>query len=223
LLIALYWGRVWNGAFPRRLWGFWLSAGINLLLLTALSAAAFLSPSLLENEPELAALQGLALPLILGGILALAALAFLGLLILPRGRRWLWAPNLGFWLGTLIFVIPPLGGVMDRLEQKPFREISQLTGQMAKPGEPVWVMGYRRYSLLFYSGKTAVFLDDVPYGWELIQPGRDKTPSPTVLITGDREVMERFNLRPGDYQLLGERGSFPLWRASKETLRRRQS
>ncbi|MFN5513541.1 MAG: ArnT family glycosyltransferase [Cyanobacteriota bacterium] len=223
LLIALYWGQVWNGAFPRWRWGFWLSAGINLLLLTALSAAAFLSPSLLENEPELAAaLQGLALPVILGGILALTALAFLTLLILPQGRRWLWGPNLGFWLGTLMFVIPPLGAVMDRWEQKPFREISQLTGQAAQPGEPVWVMGYRRYSLLFYSGKTAVFLDDVPYGWELIQPGRDNNASPTVLITGDREVMERFNLRPGDYQLLGERGSFPLWRVSKETLRRRQ-
>ena len=229
ILLALFWGQIWTSPQLTRLqsWPFLISAGLNGLILLALAIAAAISPQLIGTDPAHPALvenlQGLHLPLILASIISLNTLLFAVLAFNSHGRGWLWLPNLGFWLGALLWVLPPLGQLMDSQMQKPFRELSRTVGQVAEPQEPIWVMGYRRYSLVFYSQKPAIFLDDVQYGWELLQRPHNGHSSPTVLITGDRAVIERFNLQPQDYQMLGQWGNYQLLRVAKSVLLLRKS
>jgi 4-amino-4-deoxy-L-arabinose transferase-like glycosyltransferase len=224
LLLALFWGQIWTSPLltPLRSWPFLISAGLNGLILLTLAIAAAISPQLIGTDPAHPALvenlQVLHLPLILASIISLNTLLFAVLAFNSHGRGWLWLPNLGFWLGALLWVLPPLGQLMDSQMQKPFRELSRTVGQVAEPQEPIWVMGYRRYSLVFYSQKPAIFLDDVQYGWELLESPKTDPRSDTVLITGDRAVIERFNLQPQDYQMLGQWGNYQLWRVAKSVL-----
>jgi hypothetical protein len=107
---------------------------------------------------------------------------------------------------------------MDRERQLPLRQLGQAIGQAARPQEPIWIMGYPRYSFVFYSQRSAVFLDNVDYAWELLQPQRDQTASPTVLIVAEPRFIEAFRLQPKDYQILAKGGTYQLLRVSKLTL-----
>lgn len=224
LIIALFWGEVGQRLSTRPLqrWPFLLSAGLNGLLLLLMAAAAFFSPSLVGNDPAYPTfaqtLQGSGLPLGLGGILLFSFGLFLYLVSCRSRRAWLWLPNLIGFLATLIGVIPGLVTVMASERQLPLRQLAQTIGQVARPQEAIWVMGYPRYSFVFYSQRPAVFLDDVAYGWELLQSPGEATSSPTLLMVVEPRFIEAFHLRPGDYQVLGRGGTYQLLRVSKKTL-----
>ena len=203
-------------------WPLLTSGIVNTILLAILAIAAFLSPTFADDDPAYptfaTALQSSGLPWILGGILTLATVVSLGLLIQHKTRVWLWIPNLlGFFL-TLLLVIPPLAPLMDSQRQQPFRELGIELGQKVLPQEPIFLMGYPRYSLVYYSQHPVTFLDDVPYALELVQPGKDQNPSPTVIIVSEPRFLERFKLQPKDYQQLVQRGVYTALRVDKKTL-----
>jgi hypothetical protein len=110
---------------------------------------------------------------------------------------------------------------MDSQRQQPFRELSQIAGQTVKPKESIFVMGYPRYSLVYYSQHPATFLDDVPYAIELLQKENDPNPLATVLIVTDPQLFERFKLKQEDYQLIAQKGVYHLIRVPKSVLIRR--
>lgn len=224
LILALFWGEVGQQASTRPLqrWPFLVSAMLNSLLLLLMAVAAFLSPRLVGNDPAYPTfaqtLQNTGLPLGLGGILLLSFGLWLYLASTRSRRRWLWLPNLFGFLATLIGVIPGLVGMMDRERQFPLRQLGQALGQAAHPQEPIWIMGYPRYSFVFYSQHSAVFLDNVDYAWELLEPQRDQTTSPTILMVAEPRFIEAFHLQAGDYHILAQGGTYQLLRVSKQTL-----
>jgi len=227
IMITLFWSEEISLA-PTKIkysWAFFASGIFNFILLLVMAIAAFISPQFVGSDPAYPnfaqVLSESGLPIIFSLILSLATLLMGVSLFRKPFRAWLWSANLVGFLGTLIFVIPSLAPIMDSQRQQPFRELSQIAGQTVKPKESIFVMGYPRYSLVYYSQHPATFLDDVPYAIELLQKENDPNPLATVLIVTDPQLFERFKLKPEDYQLIAQKGVYHLIRVPKSVLIRR--
>ena len=138
------------------------------------------------------------------------------------GERWLWVPNLLGFLAILALVVPPLAPLLDRERQAPLRELARQARLRALADEPLWVVGAKRYSILFYGGETAVFLSgrgslhdhlkDDPGGLGLRPDTR------SVRLLGDTDDLEGLGLAERAVQRLDRRGQQQLWRVRREDL-----
>ena len=231
LLVSLLAADLWANASakpsPLHRWPFLVSLGCNGLLLVLMAIAAYISPQLVANDPATPEFENLlklsGLPLIFSGILALTAIACGLLLFKPRWRKGWWLVNIAGFLLVLTLVIPPLAPLLDSQIQAPSRVVALAAKKMIQPGEPIFVMGYKRYSVVYYSQHPATFLDDVHYAWEIIEKDPPDNPSATVLLIGENRTLDRFNLQPGDYQDLSTVFPYHLWRVEKQTLLQRKS
>ncbi|MEB3312158.1 MAG: glycosyltransferase family 39 protein [Snowella sp.] len=224
MMITLFWGQemLANQAKTYRQWPFLTSGIITTVLFFALAIAAFISPQLAGSDPafptfgETLAASGI--PVIFGVALTLLSIASLILLIRKPYRPWFWTVNLGFFVALLTLVVPPLAPIMDSQRQQPFRELAREVGKVAKPQEWVFLMGYLRYSLVHYSQRRIEFFDDANFAIDFLKDPTKTNPLSTVLIVTEPKFMERFNLQPGDYQLIDEKGVYKLIRVSKSVL-----
>ncbi len=224
LLVALAWC-----PFPsaRPAPSTWLrrTGWLNGSLLALLAAAAAVAPRWAATDPahpELATvLTRSGLPLLLAIVLAATALA-LFLQLGRRGERLLWLPNLLGFLAILALVVPPLAPLLDRQRQLPLRDLARQARRQALADEPLWVVGAKRYSILFYGGETAVFLSDRGSLHDHLKddPGslglRPGTVS--VRLIGDRTDLEDLALPDRAVQRLDQRGQQQLWRVRREDL-----
>jgi hypothetical protein len=227
LLVALHWlplapqGAVAPAGRGMR-WSGWCNAG----LLALLAAAAVVAPRWAADDPAFpgfaAALAASGLPLRLGLLLALAALALVLLLRRPGGGRWLWLPDLLGFLALLPLVIAPLAPLLDRERQLPLRQLAALASQQARPDEPLWVLGTKRYSMVFYTGAPAAFVSGRGRIAERLREDPASlglTPaSRSVRIFGDRPDLEELELPPARVERLGRRGEQELWRVQRQDL-----
>ena len=223
LLLALDW-RPLDGqdpkGWPQALSG-WLQAG----LLALLAAAAAVAPRWAATDPahpQLAmALNRSGLPLTLAILLALMALA-LGLLLLrPGGHRWLWTPTLAGFLAILALVVAPLAPLLDRQRQLPLRLLAREAHRRALPHEPLWVVGTKRYSTVFYAGEPAAFVGD--RAAILARRGDHDSlglgPSTTtVRLFGDRAALEGLGLPAPAIIRLARQDQQELWRVPLASL-----
>ena len=227
LLVVLYWRpfphdfhparqpQSSNGSGLLRLTGW-----INALLLTVMAAAAVMAPDWVANDPAYpdfaASLNRSGLPLTLAILLGLMAIGLVLLLQRPKACHWLWVPNLAGFLAVLALVIAPLAPLLDRERQLPLRQLASRARELALPQEPLWVVGTKRYSILFYSGQPAVFLS----GRESIDNRLRADPtklglqadSPSVRLLGDRDTLAALNLPGNRVERLERRGEQELWR-----------
>ena len=200
-------------------WPLRTSVGANALVLALAAVAAALAPGWVATDPAYptfaAALRSSGLPLALCLVLTATALACW--VLLARGRSaQVWVPNLAGFLALLAFVVAPLAPLLDRERQLPLRQLQARAGMELRPDEPLWVIGYKRYSTVFYAGRQAAFID----GAGEVRDRLRREPqllnlSPatrTVLLLGDREHLEAFQLPPAAVQELGRRGEQLLWR-----------
>lgn len=232
LLVGLYW-RPWPAQGQQRgrrpgapaPWGSsgWpvSAAGwIQTALLGGLALASLQAPHWAATDPAYphlgAALASSGLPLRLAILLAAMALASAWLLLRGQGR-WLYLPNLVGFAGLLALVIAPLGPLLDRERQAPPRQLALEARRLARPDEPLWVVGSKRYSTLFYGGETARFVsghDEVQDRLKEFEPGADgpsQRPS-SIRLLGDRRQLEQLRLSEAAVQRLARRGEQELWR-----------
>ena len=196
-----------------------LSGWFNAVLLGLMAIAAVLAPNWIEQDPSYPgfarAVASSGLPWLLALPLALTVIALVVLLRRgPAALPWLWVPNgLGF-AAVLALVVPGLVPLMDRERLLPIRALARQAAASAQPGEPLLVAGYKRYSVVFYSGRPVLFVYDPRDALE--QLGAD--PAPTVLLlASDAELLE-FGVRPGDAALLGRSDAHRLIRLPRTTL-----
>ncbi len=226
LLLTLFWFPLGSvpvavpGSDPPQRWGAW----INALLLGVMAPAAVLAPRWAATDPAYpgfaAALSASGLPWLLAVVLAAAALGLVLLLLRPGAPQALWLPNLLGFVGVLLFVVPALAPLMENQRQRPVRELAEQAGRLARPGEPLLVIGYRRYSVVFYSGRTASFHDrlesvlahDRPVG----QPG---SPAGTALLFGEGRKLKQLAEKAPGATRLASRGGNELWRVPVQRLR----
>lgn len=216
LLVAQLFG---PGGLARPGWPLRLSAAADALVLSLAAVAAALAPGWVATDPAYptfaAALRSSGLPLTLALVLAATAAGCWWLLWRGRPGQ-LWLPNLAGFLALLALVVAPLAPLLDRERQLPLRQLQAQAGAAARPGEPLWVIGYPRYSTVFYAGRPVVFIGDATEARQGLQ--RDPAAlgvapaTTTVLLLGDREQLEGFDLPAAAVVPLGRRGEQQLWR-----------
>ncbi|WP_216904580.1 glycosyltransferase family 39 protein [Synechococcus sp. CCY 9618] len=230
LLVALFWrplpavadGRP-AGRGPT---GARIAAGVEVVLLAAMAVAAALAPGWVARDPAYpafaAALQDSGLPLVLCLCLGLSALALLVMVLGPVWAAWLWVPSLAGFLAVLALVIAPLAPLLDRERQLPLRELARVAQAEGRPAEPLFIVGTKRYSILFYGEPEAFFISDRRRIARLAlrqQAGSDGTPaSPTVRLLGDRRDLEELDLPEAGVERLAQRGELALWRVQARLL-----
>jgi 4-amino-4-deoxy-L-arabinose transferase-like glycosyltransferase len=230
LLVALFWRPLPDGieSLPvsRGRSGVRIAAAAEVLLLGAMAVAAALSPGWVAGDPAYpafaAALQRSGLPIALSLCLGLTALALLVMLLRPPAAGWLWVPSLGGFLAILALVVAPLGPLLDRERQLPLRQMARVAQAQARPDEPLFIVGTKRYSILFYGEPEAIFVSD---GLHMAQLGLRHpvgspaaSPSPTVRLLGDRRALEGLALPREGIERLARKGELVLWRVPRRLL-----
>jgi hypothetical protein len=182
-----------------------------------MAGAAAFAPHWAANDPAFpdfaGALTASGLPQILSLVLAAAAVGVIGLLLSRNRQELVWLPNLLGFLGVLLFVVPGLAPLMESQRQRPVRELAELAGKLIRPGEPLVVVGYKRYSVVFYSGQTALFSDSMAGVHDQLTQ-----PSETVLLFGEERILRRFPLQSAAIDELASRGGQRLWRVPRGSL-----
>jgi 4-amino-4-deoxy-L-arabinose transferase-like glycosyltransferase len=230
LLVALFWrplpaaadgepgGRAFGGART--------AATVEILLLAAMAGAAALAPGWVARDPAYpafgAALEHSGLPLALGLCLGLTALALLLLVLRPMATPWLWVPSMAGFLAVLALVIAPLAPLLDRERQLPLRQMAREAQALARPDEPLLIVGSKRYSILFYGEPQAIFVSGRrAIARSGLRPGAGspaKGPGGTVRLLGDRRDLERLKLEDRGIDRLARRGELVLWRVPFQSL-----
>ena len=208
----------------RQGWPLKLSGGVGAVILALAATAVALAPDLLASDPAYpklaAALRQSGLPFALATILGLTALGCFTVLGLDKPKR-LWIVNLAGFLTLLAVVIAPLADLLNRQRQQPLQAIQIQAGRLIQPGEPLWVIGTRRYSTLFYAKRRAVFLGDAPEARKQLASAPASVgvqPSTrSVLLLGDRAEIAGFGPASAQLQLLAKRGEQELWRLSLQS------
>ncbi|WP_255142568.1 glycosyltransferase family 39 protein [Synechococcus sp. EJ6-Ellesmere] len=233
LLLALYWFPLASvapaahhgsdGRAPQQLdrpqrWSAW----INALVFAALAPAAVLAPRWAATDPAYPgfaeALRRSGLPVVLALILAGSAIALVVLLLRAGKPRALWLPDLAAMLLLLALVVPPLAPLMETQRQRPVRELAEQAVELAAPGEPLWVVGYKRYSVVFYSGRQAVFLDSPEGARDALQapPGPGSATGSVLIFGEEHRLRDLPGTLPGA-TLLESRTGHQLWRVPRST------
>lgn len=203
--------------------GLRISGWVNAGLLGLMAVAAVLAPRWLGQDPAYpdfaAALARSGLPLVLGLPLALAAGGLVLLLIQrPEALRSLWTPNAAGVAVAVALVLPILVPLLDRERQLPIRALARLAADQAQPGEPLVVVGYKRYSVVFYSGRPVLFVTSARKARRLLAE-RQQAPASVLLLGSDLELLE-FGIGPGVGTPLARRDAHRLLRLPLSDLNR---
>jgi 4-amino-4-deoxy-L-arabinose transferase-like glycosyltransferase len=188
---------------------------INAAVLGLMAVAASQAPRLAGGDPSYPgfreALASSGLPWLLAALMLAAALALVVLMLRPDGRGLarLWLPNAAAFLALLALVVPALAPLLDRERLVPIRELAAIASQDAAAEEPLVVVGYKRYSVVHYSGRPVLFTSS---------PGKvrrhlaDRPTAATVLLLGSDAELRDFGLDPGDGEVIARRQALQLLR-----------
>ena len=220
LLVALLFAPLAPPAAPLAA-GMRLSGWINALLVGLMALVAVLAPRWIEQDPSYPAfadaLRSSGLPWLLGLPLLLGAIGLVIVLLRGAGGlNWLWLPNAGWLAGVLALVLPVLVPLVDRERQLPIRTLARLAAEQARADEPLLVVGYKRYSVVFYSGRPVLFVNSARKAIRSLDQAARSSGS-VLLFGSDAELLE-FGLGPGDGTPLGRRDAHRLVRLPVQQL-----
>lgn len=198
-----------------------ISAWTNVILATVLAVALFQITHLMDHNSVapgfLLMIQKAGLPT-LGGIIWFLGALLIGALII--GRRWhsIISANLLIFTATLIIVLMPALLLMDQQRQQPLRDLSALVvAQKHIPvsDEELVMVGFKKPSVAFYTQKPVNYIHQPKDAVEYIQK-RTSQPAkqPSMLVIASQQDLEKMDLQPGTYDILGTRDSYQLIRVS---------
>ena len=201
--------------------GMRLTGWINALVLGLMALAAVLAPRWIDQDPAYPtfadALRSSGLPWLLGLPLLFGAVCLV--VVLLRGApawRWLWLPNAAWLAAVLSLVLPVLVPLVDRERQLPIRALARLAADQGQPQEPLLVVGYKRYSVVFYSGRPVLFVSSPQEALEALRTS-GSTSGTVLLLASDHELLD-FGLGPGDATPLAQRDAHRLMRLSVQRM-----
>lgn len=149
-------------ATPKRNVGFALSYIVNLLIFAGLAIAALYSPNWMGNDPSMPDLPELVRE---SGIMVraavvwfLALIAGVGLLIKAQ-KKWLWSVNLIAFVAFILLSMLPALQLADQVRQQPLREIAAVAVNEQQPNEPLYMIGFMKPSLVFYTRRPVTYLE----------------------------------------------------------------
>ncbi|MEM1368510.1 MAG: glycosyltransferase family 39 protein [Cyanobacteria bacterium P01_H01_bin.15] len=200
-----------------------ISGAVGVVLMLALAVAAYVSPELVGSDR---AIDDADQQLADSGIPNQIALIWLGcamangmLLWRKQWRQWLpW----GSLLSLVVFIVggaSPLWFWLDSVRQQPLRELAQEVVDFQRSEEPLWMVGFPKPSVVFYSQQPVTFLKSPSVAIDYIQDNFDENTIPdSVLMITRRKELRRMSL-PEDKELaLSVNGVYRIVRISGEKL-----
>ena len=171
----------------------WVNCGLFGLAAIATSCAQFIIKSS-ADYPNLAgsilASNSLGL-LIASTCISSAFLAWIA--INPSRLQWSWTPNAAAILALLSTAVPILAPIIDHERLLPIRELAVLAGKNAKSNDSIVVVGFKRYSVLVYSKKPAIFAN---HPADAISQVLSKNQSGVVYLLGTERELTKFGINP---------------------------
>lgn len=168
-------------------WGFGVSYGVNLAIFGVLAVAALYSPNWMGNDPAMPGLPALVresgIMVWAAVIWVLALIAGAGLLLRRRGR-WLWSVNLVAFTIFILLSILPAFQLADQVRQQPLREIAATAIAEQQPGESLYMVGFMKPSLVFYTQQPVTYIERSD---DLRQTLLETQPNQSALVVGTAE------------------------------------
>lgn len=218
ILVAFFWSdrivvRVKNSNLNS---SFLASIIINLILAIAFSVAFYFSPNWIGKDPAAPKLSRLVessfLPIsgaIVWGLIAIA-IAFC---LFKFNWRGIIAVNLIGFLAFISFVLLPTTFFIDNYRQIPLKEIAYQIKQVKEESEPVFMVGFKKPTLVFYSQQPVSFFKRQSDLKSFLLEDKFSINSDTVLIVGrEKDIEKIINLEAGDYNPLLTKGVYNLIR-----------
>jgi len=207
--------------------GFFITVIVNILFLAAVAIAIFVSPNFIgpdpavENLPEWVRTSGLP---VVGGVIWMATAVFIVGLSRDRWRLILIPNFLGFILFFCLVFIPGLF-LVDEARQLPLRYLSERVEMVRQADEELWMLGFEKPSLVFYSRRPVQFFEIRDFFkiksrplFYVIDSLKNDPESDTAIAISRPKDLQKLGLDPTDYPVLAERGRYQLIRLSKRIL-----
>jgi len=214
IILALFWGKKLKESTPRQEKLFLATGILNLIILLALSIASVISVSLIGEDssaPTFAQNLGTSgIPIIASISWGLGVISALILLWKKRLWRWLWSANFISFFAFASLVFPPLIPLLDRERQLSFREISLEIQQQITPEEEVFLIGFTRYSIVYYGNSSINFVHGIEdFKTKLAEKNLQ---GKTILMVVESQYLNDSELGEMDYDLISEKQAFKLIR-----------
>ena len=195
---------------------FQLSGWLNVVFLLAMAGTFFSIPYLLGDDEAIPNLrsyvQQSGLPVLVGIIWAITAVAGAVLLLRRRWRGFLSVNLLGF-VAFLIFGLMPAYFLLDQVRQMPLRELSAIARAAEPPGEDLIMIGFKKPSVVFYTQRPVTYIRPTKEAVAHIEKLAARNTQPfSVLILIQQKKLQNLGLQPPQYQNLGKAGAYQLIR-----------
>ena len=194
----------------------WVNCGLFAVAAIATSSAQLIiKPS--ADYPNLAAsiLASESLIILIASTsVSSALLAWIALN--PSKLGWSWAPNAATILALLSTAVPILSPIIDHERLLPIRELGFLAGKNAKTNDSIVVVGFKRYSVLIYSNKPAIFAN---HPHEVLSQVPSKNQSGEIYLLGTERELTKFGINPSictntDCSIIGRKDAHFLIKSS---------
>ena len=219
---AILVAQVWNQeltSLPKSKINYALLTSIifNFLFVIALAIAFVYCPNFIGKDPAIPHLKesiiDSGLPWrggIVWGISAMGMILFLK----PRKQwRWLIAVNLVSFFAFIIFVLLPLSFFVDQNRQLPLKQIAETIIQVQQPQEKLWMIGFEKPTLVFYTHQPVTFLKHPKAVSNYLQIHENNLKRSTqILLVSRAKDIKRLKLQPQDYQKIDAQGAYHLIR-----------
>jgi len=221
IIIALFWGDKFSKiSSNNQHQKFFLISGIfNIVILIVLAMASAISGNLIGEDSSAPTLAD---NLVKSGIPIIASISwglggFIGILLLCKKRlwRWLWSVNLFAFFAFVTFSFPTLIPLLDKERQLSFRELSIEIQQQIKPEEEIFLIGFTRYSIVYYSQHPVNFVDDSSEIKQYLAENPRQVNS--ILVLAESNYLKDSDLQKTNYELVSEKGAYKLIRISKKS------
>ncbi|BAQ63786.1 glycosyltransferase family 39 protein [Geminocystis sp. NIES-3709] len=220
IIIALFWGEKLRESSPKNEKLFLVSAIFNLIILLALSIASAISVSLIGEDtsaPTFAENLGKSgIPIISAISWGLGVVTAIALLWKKPLWRWFWSSNLLAFFAFVTFVFPPLIPLLDIERQQSFRAISLQIKEEIKPQEEVFLIGFTRYSIVYYADHSVNFVHGIEDFQDQIK--QKNLQGKTILVVVESKYLEDSPLGKMDYDLVSQKQAYKLIRIARDNI-----
>ncbi|MFM5999099.1 MAG: ArnT family glycosyltransferase [Dolichospermum sp.] len=218
ILVALFWSDLFPGSqnyTPKNPGLIRITPWINVSFIAFISIALLNLTRIVGPDPaapELYAEIEKSGILKYGGIVWLITTLISSILILTHRYRQIIIINLlGFTAFIAISLMPAIL-IMDQQRQLPLRELSALIVELKQPNEELIMVGFKKPTVTFYTGKNVNYIKFSQAALKYIQnPELSKTKS-SLLMLIEQEKFQEMKLQPDTYKSLATKGVYHLIR-----------
>ena len=191
--------------------GFGLSLGLSLLFLGILAFATFYSPNWMGDDPSMPDLpeqvRASGIMVWAAIIWTLALVVSIGLIVTKRGR-WLWSVKLIAFVAFVLMSLLPAYQLADQIRQQPLRSIAATTLEVQQPDEPIYMVGFMKPTLVFYTQKLVTYI----YEPDEMTQALAEEPAGTVLLVGTPAEIDQLGWPETQQESLLVEGTYELVR-----------